>query len=70
MKYIWEKEDVVCGRVIGKKNCSEKWIIGYSWITEGSQTYHVISLSDGFISEGYKNKEGLAGYLTKCEIIP
>ena len=49
MKIEWEAEDIKPGRVVGKPDRTERWLIGYI-PGKAPQHYVLVSLSDGMVS--------------------
>jgi len=82
MKYIWEEQDIICGRVVCKNvkfdptdGWQAKWThkIGY---VGGSSTYDetgggvvLISMTDGMVTNR-RTKKDMAIMLTADEMIP
>jgi len=66
MKVQWERDDVRPGRVVGKPDRKERWLIGY--IGAGGD-YALVSLSDGMICEKM-SREKMADALNKSGEIP
>lgn len=46
MKIIWSAEDILGGRIVGKPDQSERWLIGY---LKAGKEYALISLTDGCV---------------------
>ena len=69
MQVIWEDNDIIAGRIYGKKSIKEKWIIGYrsDLLTPGR--YVSISLSDGCVTSPL-TKESFADMLTRNKYLP
>lgn len=48
MKIEWQEEDIIPGRLIGRPDRSERWMIGYAPSDTGNR-YCLVSLSDGLV---------------------
>lgn len=49
MKVVWEIEDIKSGRVVGKPDVNERFMIGWRTALHGPNTVHMISLLDGMV---------------------
>lgn len=64
MKYIWEEEDIKCGRFVYRKggNYSTAYKIGFaSWVKNGKKKgeghYVLIAITDGMVTMPVTKKE-------------
>lgn len=64
MKYIWEADDIDCGRVVINNNDTEHWLIGYRAEEHSGERFCLISLCDGMIQRAF-TREGLAAFLNE-----
>lgn len=69
MRVTWEADDIKPGRVVGKPDRRERWMIGYGAWTQSDIRYSLISLSDGQICT-LQSKQNLAEQLTLSGELP
>lgn len=70
MKIIWEPQDIVAGRRVGKLDRGERWIIGYNpLMIKDEPRYMLVSLSDGMVNQ-YYDKQGLCDRLNAAGEMP
>lgn len=71
MKIEWTAEDITPGRVVGKPDRNERWMIGYFGDAERGQEdrYALVSTTDGMIGLRM-GAQGLATQLNKSGEIP
>lgn len=68
MKIEWQIEDIIPGRIVGKPDRIERWMIGY--VVDGrNNLYCLVSLSDGLVQTARRAKE-LAELLNASGDIP
>lgn len=68
MKIEWQTDDIAPGRIVGRPDRLERWLIGYHDAPDG-QVYCLVSLSDGMV-QPFRNKVDLAKDLNKSGDIP
>lgn len=68
MKYIWEPDDVECGRMIRAKTTATNnlYVVGY----EPSGGFCLMSLSDGLIIIRWASKKEASDWLNRTEAQP
>lgn len=69
MRFVWEENDIICGRKFGKKGVSERYIIGYGYPEKLNKVYYIISLQDGLVSDS-GSASSLASDLTQYGYVP
>lgn len=62
MKIVWEVDDIVPGRVIGKSDRTERWKIGYLSYAKDDIKFVLVSMSDGMVTSPM-TKEALAAFI-------
>jgi len=68
MRCIWDPRDIKPGRIIGKPDRTERWMIGYI-ADRGTNRYVLVSLSDGLVTLPVP-PDMLASQLTKEGELP
>ena len=61
MKYIWEPDDIECGRRVIAHNDTEQYMIGYEGMSRNG--YLLLSGRDGLVRRIGKTKEAAASEL-------
>lgn len=70
MKVEWTAEDIKPGRIVGRPDRRERWMIGYLTDYLNSDCrYALVSTSDGMV-QARLTKEGMAQHLNAAEEIP
>jgi hypothetical protein len=69
MKIEWQPEDIVAGRVVGKPDRNERWMIGYKSTAADDVRWCLVSLTDGMIHPAL-SKDALALHLNGCGEMP
>lgn len=71
MKVQWEEADIRPGRIVGKADRTERWMIGYAtWVEAGDKhRWCLISTSDG-MTNGPQSADLLATYLNSTGEMP
>lgn len=69
MRYSWEEDDIIPGRVV-KQNPGEHAMIGYDALEETGHNYRLILLMDGSIATKPLTKAQVAYWLTKTNCAP
>lgn len=75
MKYIWEPEDIIAGRLVDTRRDAERIIIGYHYPTEydykGTQ-YCLTSMRDGQVrhEKSIATKEAMAEFFNTQGYLP
>jgi hypothetical protein len=68
MKLEWQAEDIIPGRIVGKPDRLERWMIGY--VVSGSENmYCLVSMADGMVQPP-QDKADLAELLNNAGEIP
>lgn len=68
MKLEWQAEDIIPGRIVGKPDRMERWMIGYVVAGSGNM-YCLVSMTDGMVNTAM-DKAGLVGLLNDLGEIP
>ena len=66
MRYVWEAQDIVAGRVTSSANRAEDWRIGYDAATRGPAKFLMCSQRDGMVCTKDHTKESLAAWLNEA----
>lgn len=72
MKIEWSAEDIEVGRIVGKPDLRERWMIGYLAAGDpgpSDRRYVLVSLSDGMVTQA-ETKNALAILLNKNSNMP
>lgn len=69
MKVTWEPADCKAGRVVGKPNICERWMIGYHAGHSSEENRAFISLTDGMVLEP-RTRGQLVLLLNEGEYLP
>ncbi len=72
MRIEWSADDIEVGRIVGKPDLRERWMIGY--LAAGNpgksdRRYVMVSLSDGMVTDP-ETKDALAILLNKNDNMP
>lgn len=59
MRFVWEEDDVITGRIVAHKGDGEHWLIGFASASRPSDEarYHLISLRDGMVNPAVSKAE-------------
>lgn len=69
MKILWEESDICNGRLIGRYNTRERWVIGHIDSDANKTLCVLISLDTGRV-EDYENERSLVVALNACDYLP
>ncbi|MFT3987160.1 hypothetical protein [Aestuariivirga sp.] len=71
MKYTWERDDIIVGRLVDTSNRTERSIIGYDLIRDAADgNLALVSLRDGLVIIRDLTAEALAEHLNKHGALP
>lgn len=70
MKIEWQPEDIYAGRIVGKPDRAERWMIGYLADVDGPKKWALVSLSDGMIAHRGDTDRFLADRLNAAGDMP
>ena len=69
MKFQWEENDIVPGRMLKVPEAGETWMIAYFPLAVDDAKFALVSLMNGLIA-GFASKDQMVYVLTHGELIP
>lgn len=70
MRIEWQPDDIIPGRIVGKPDRIERWMIGYVVVSpQKGKAFCLVSLSDGMVQQA-RGAEELAADLNEAGELP
>lgn len=70
MKIEWQIEDIQAGRIVGKPDRIERWMIGYLPGERNQNKWALVSLADGMVIQTGSTAEQMCSHLNTSGDVP